>query len=78
MSRLTVCLPDSIHRQIKELAKREGVSVNQFISSAVTEKVSAILTEDVLEARAAKAKEGGLKRVLDKVPNRPPVEGDEL
>ena len=78
MSSLSLRLPDSIHRHIKEIAKREGVSINQFISSAVTEKVSALMTEDVLEARAKKAPRGGLKRILDKVPDRPPVPGDEM
>ncbi len=77
MSSLSLRLPDSIHRHIKEIAKREGVSINQFISAAVTEKVSAIATEEVLEVRAKKAKKGGLKRILDKTPDRPPVAGDE-
>ncbi len=77
MSSLSLRLPDSIHRHIKEIAKREGVSINQFISSAVTEKVAALMTEDVLEARAKKAKKGSLKRILDKVPDRPLLAGDE-
>ncbi len=77
MSSLSLRLPDSIHRHVKEIAKREGVSINQFISSAVTEKVSAIMTEELLEVRAKKARKGGLKRVLDKVPDRPPIPGDE-
>ena len=77
MGSINLRLPDSIHRHIKEIAQREGVSINQFISSAVTEKVSALLTEDVLEARAQKAPKGGLKKILDKVPDRPPGPGDE-
>jgi hypothetical protein len=71
-------LPDSIHRHIKEIARREGVSINQFISAAVAEKVSAITTEEILAARAARARKGIFKRVLQKVPNRPPLEGDEM
>lgn len=76
MSSLSLRLPDSIHRHIKEIARREGVSINQFISSAVAEKVSAISTEEVLETRAKKAKKGGLKKVLDKVSDRPPIPDD--
>ncbi len=56
MSALSLRLPDSIHRHIKEIAKKEGVSINQFISSAVSEKISALLTEDYLKSRAKKAK----------------------
>jgi len=75
---LSLRLPDSIHQQIKELAKREGVSVNQFVCSTVAEKVSAILTVNVLAARAARAKKDSFKKALDKVPNRPPIKGDEI
>ena len=56
MSALSLRLPDSIHKHIKEIAKKEGVSINQFISSAVAEKISAIRTEEYLRERAEKAK----------------------
>ena len=78
MSALNLRLPDSIHRHLREIAKREGVSINQFISTAVSEKVSAILTEEYLSARANRAKEGALKRILDEVPDRPPLPEDQL
>lgn len=48
MSALSLRLPDSIHKHIKEIATKEGVSINQFISSAVAEKISAIITEEYL------------------------------
>lgn len=78
MSVLSLRLPDSIHRHIKEVAQKEGISINQFISSAVSEKISALLTEDYLNARAKRAKKGDLRSILTKVPKRKPVEGDEL
>ena len=78
MSALTLRLPNSIHRHIKEIAQKEGVSINQFISSAVAEKISAIMTEDYLKSRADKAKKTDLKRILDKVPKRKPIPGEEL
>lgn len=31
MSTLSIRLPDSIHEKIKELAKKEGISMNQLI-----------------------------------------------
>jgi hypothetical protein len=78
MSTLSLRLPDSIHRHIKDIAKREGVSINQFISTAVSEKISALLTEEYLRSRAERAKPDTLKTILDKVPNREPLAGDEL
>ena len=78
MSALSLRLPDSIHRHIKEIARREGVSINQFISSAVSEKVSAIMTEEYLQDRAKRSKKGMMRKVLSKVQDRPPLAGDEL
>ena len=78
MGALNLRLPDSIHRHIKKIAKHEGVSINQFISTAVSEKVSAILTEEYLSARAGRAKEGALKSILDQVRDRPPLPEDKL
>ena len=78
MSALSLRLPNSIHRHIKEIATREGVSINQFISSAVTEKISALMTEDYLSQRARRADRNQFKKILDKVPARKPLPGDEL
>ena len=78
MSTLSLRLPDSVHRHIREIARREGVSINHFISTAVSEKISAILTEEYLKERARRAKQGDLKEVLDSVSDRPPLAGDEF
>jgi len=78
MSALSLRLPESIHRHIREIAKKEGVSINQFISSAVSEKISALMTEDYLENRARRAKKMDFRKILAKVPSRKPVTGDEL
>jgi hypothetical protein len=78
MSALNLRLPNSIHRYVRDVAKREGVSINQFIASAVSEKISAIMTEEYLEQRGKRAREGDLRRVLDTVPSRKPLPGDEI
>ena len=78
MSALSLRLPNSIHRHIKEIASREGVSINQFISAAVAEKISAIMTEDYLLQRANRADREEFRHILDSVPSRPPLPGDEL
>lgn len=78
MSALSLRLPDSVHRHIKEFAQKEGVSINQFIASAVAEKVSALATEEYLQARAERADKKAFELVLSKVPSRQPIPGDEL
>jgi uncharacterized protein (DUF1778 family) len=78
MGALSLRLPESIHRHIREIAKAEGVSINQLISSAITEKISAIMTEEYLIKRAERAELKDMQAVLNKVADREPLAGDEL
>jgi len=55
MTTLSVRLPDSLHKQIRELAKKDGISINQFVSSAAAEKLAVLMTVEVLEERAKRA-----------------------
>jgi predicted DNA-binding ribbon-helix-helix protein len=72
MGALSVRLPESIHRHIREIAKNEGVSINQLISSAISEKMSAIMTEEYLKKRAERANIEDIKSILNKVKDRTP------
>jgi hypothetical protein len=77
MSTLSVRLPNSFHRQLRELATREGVSMNQLISSAVGEKLAALMTEDYLD-RAKRGSRKAYDAVLRKVRDVPAEERDTL
>ena len=72
MGALSLRLPDSIHRHIRDIAKAEGVSINQLISSAITEKISAIMTEEYLQKRANRSNIKNMEAVLNKVSKRVP------
>ena len=78
MSTLSLRLPDSLHKQIRELARREDISINQFISMAAAEKVSALLAVDYLERRAKRASRDKFEAVLAKVPDVEPEDYDRL
>jgi hypothetical protein len=78
MSTLSLRLPDSIHRHARRLAEEEGISINQLISTAVAEKLSALDTERFLSERAARGSASMFRRVLDNVPSSKPDKGDEL
>ncbi len=71
MPTLQIHLPDSIHKNIKHLAEKEGISINQFISSAAAEKLSALATEAYLEERAARASRTAFDAALEEVPDVP-------
>ncbi len=78
MSTLSVRLPTSLHRQLRELAEREGVSMNQLISSAVGEKLASLLTVEYLRGRGGQGRRSVYDRVLRRVRKVPPQGGDEL
>ena len=78
MSTLSVRLPDSLHNMARELAKRDNISINQMIATALAEKISALKTEEYLEERASRGDRRKFLDAMAKVPNRPPLPGDEL
>ncbi len=72
MSAMTIRLPNSLQKNLKALADQENISMNQLIVSAVTEKVSSLMTEDYLLQRAIRASETAFTGVLSRIPSREP------
>lgn len=77
MSSLSLRLPDSYHTAVKEIAVQDNISINQFIVSAVAEKIAAFETQQYLEERAHRASKDKFKAVLAKVPAIEPAEYDK-
>jgi len=75
---MSVRLPESLHREIKELAEAEGISMNQFIAMAAAEKISSLKTVRYLEERAERGSREKFDRVLSKVSGREPEVEDKL
>src|SRR4051794_38070532 len=67
VSTLSLRLPESLHKRLKEMAEREGISINQFISTAVAEKLSALMTVEYLEERASRGDRARFDAVLAKI-----------
>jgi len=78
MSTMSVRLPESLHEKAREMAEREGVSINQLVTTALAEKLSALLTEEYLAQRGARGNQEKFDRVLAKVSDQRPITGDEI
>lgn len=78
MSELSLQLPKSLHERLRELAREEGISVNQFIILAVAEKIAAISTVEYLEERAKRGSRERFLEILSKAPDVDPEEFDRL
>jgi hypothetical protein len=70
-------VPESLHKKARDLAKKEKTSINQLVSSALAEKVSALITEEYIETRASRASKSKFQKAMAKVANVEPDESDK-
>ena len=78
MSALSLRLPNSLHERLRELARQEGVSINQLVNSAGAEKMAALMTVDYLKERAERGSRQKFKAALAKVPDVEAQEEDRV
>jgi hypothetical protein len=78
MSTLSLRLPESLHKFARELAKKERISINQLVTLALAEKISAIGAQDYLEKRAKRASEAKFDAAMAKVAEVEPPDYDSL
>jgi hypothetical protein len=72
-------LPQSVKEAAARLAKQDGVSLNQWLASAVAQKVGAVeAAADFFAKRRARAKPGRLREILRNAPDVAPMPGDEI
>lgn len=75
MSTISIRLPESLLNKARDIAKKEKTSINQLVSSALGEKIAAIMTEEYIDERARKGSKAKFKKALKKVAD---IEADEL
>lgn len=78
MSAFSIRLPNSLHHAAREMAAEDGVSINQFIASALGEKIAALKTVEFLRERAQGADDNDWDEILSLVPDAEPEDYDRL
>jgi HicB family len=78
MSTLSLRLPESLHELARAVAKEEDISINQLITLALAEKLSALKTGEYFEQRAQRSSRAKFVRALSQVKKREPKEQDRL
>ena len=78
MKTMSVRMPDYLKSAVNDICSDEKISINQFIINALSEKVSALQTFDIIEQRAKKGSKDKFLDVLSKVGDNEPLKGDEL
>ena len=77
MSTLNISIPDSYHEMVKTVSKEDKISINQFIASAIGEKLSAMQTAAYLQKRAERGSREKFLVVLNNAPDIEPEEDDK-
>lgn len=78
MTTVETHIPDWLYQQVKSLAERESISVDQLVSIALAAQVSAWLTKDYIAERAARGSWDRALEVLAQVPDVESAEHDRL
>lgn len=77
MSAISLRISESLHKQARKLAEQEAISINQFIATAVAEKISALMTEEYLAKRGERGSRAKFEAVLMKARNNAPGAQDK-
>jgi hypothetical protein len=71
-------LPRSIKAEVERCAKQDGISINQFIATAVAEKLSAMRTAEFFGERRARADFAAFDRLMQRDGGEPPHRDDTI
>lgn len=78
MNAIRIHLPHSLHIKVQEVAQQDGISLDQFIATAIAEKLSALMTVDYLRQRAERSSQEAFDHALSEIPDVEPEEYDKL
>jgi hypothetical protein len=78
MSTLSLHLPQSIHECMENLAREEGVPVDNYILSVLSRRAAIAEADSYIRRRAARGSGEQLAAILAKAPDAPPMPGDEI
>ena len=71
-------LPASLKQSVEQVARDDGTSLNQFIVTAIAEKLAAIKTADYFQERAKRGNLDAALALLSRKGGVPPQAGDEI
>ena len=71
-------LPRSVKAEVQRRAKADGISVNQFVATAVAEKLAAMGTAEFFNERRARADMKAFDRLMRRKGGEPPQPDDTM
>ena len=71
-------MPSSLKKAVERLSRQDGTSINQFVTMAVAEKVSAMETATFFKNKQALADFEAFDAIMSRRGGEAPIKGDEL
>ena len=71
-------MPRSLKEAVERLSREDRTSINQFVTTAVAEKVSALQTARFFADRKARADFKAFDKIMKRKGGKPPRPGDEV
>ena len=71
-------LPRSLKKAVEQQSKEDGTSINQFVATALAEKLSALQTAEYFTSRKARADFKAFDKILGRRGGKRPRVGDEM
>lgn len=71
-------LPASLKQSVEQVARADGTPLNQFIVTAIAEKLAAIKPADYFQERAKRGNLEEALALLNRTGGEPPQAGDEI
>ena len=78
MTTIQANVPDYLVKLATEAAAKEHTTLDQIVSLALSSQLGAWKVRDDMETRAKRGNVSDLEKILARVPNVPPLPGDEL
>lgn len=78
MKTIQASLPDYLASAAQDIAAKEGTSLDQIIALALSAQLASWRVRDSIATRAKRGSREQFRKILDEVPDRPPMPGDEL
>lgn len=78
MSTLNITIPDSVRSRLERCAREEGVSMDDFVASVLSQRVAVADADSYVRGRASRGSAESLIQLLDKAPDNEPEPGDRI
>lgn len=78
MSTLTISIPDSVRRRVESLAEADGVPIEDFVASVLSQRAAIAEADSYVQRRAARGSAAQMLEILRAAPKVEPDAHDRL